>query len=285
MGGFSRVGAAASAYDDGRSVFASIRKVPSQASTAGWWVDLSMAAGNPPPNYYASSPLEAKLLDPYDGIYHGPSQGSSSLHLHKLGLVTPTAALVGRYTLLDYLIYYPFVDADSTDVQTLDNGTAALDRYTDGAGVRVMAVAVTPSTGGGSFSFTYVNQDGIERTSPVQACSTTAANIATIVTSQQAVANAPGGPFLAIAAGDTGVRSISSVTFTVPNGGLVALVLVRPIVDLAIREINTMAEVHTIQCRPMPRVEHAAFLGLVCNCAGSVAAGTLAGYADFIWSE
>jgi hypothetical protein len=35
----------------------------------------------------------------------------------------------------------------------------------------------------------------------------------------------------------------------------------------------------------MPRVEHAAFLGLVCNCAGSVAAGTLAGYADFIWSE
>lgn len=285
MAGFSRVGAAASAYDDGRSVFASIRKVPSQASTAGWWVDLSMAAGNPPPNYYASSPLEAKLLDPYDGIYHGPNQGSSSLHLHKFGLVTPTDALVGRVMLLDYLLYYPFVDADSTDVQTLDNGTAALDRYTDGAGVRVMAVAVTPSTGGGSFTFDYVNQDGVTRTSPVQACSTTSANIATIVTSQQAVANAPGGPFLALASGDTGVRSIVSVTFTVPNGGLVALVLVRPIVDLAIREINTMAEVHTIQCRPMPSIDHGAFLGLVCNCAGSVAAGTLAGYADFIWSE
>lgn len=286
MAGFPRIGSVTDAYDAGRWVSASIRKVPSQASTAGWWVDLSMAAGNPPPNYYASSPLEARTLDPYDGIYHGPDQGAASLHLHKLGLMTPKAALVGQYMLLDYLLFYPFVDADAVgEVQALDNGTAALTRYADGAGVKVMAVAVTPSTGGGTFTFEYVNQDGITRTSPAQACATTAANIATIVTSQQAVANAPGGPFLALASGDTGVRSITSVTFSVANGGLVALVLVKPIADLAVREINTMAELHTVQFRPMPRVEHGAFLGLICNCAGSVAAGTLAGYADFIWSE
>lgn len=286
MAGFPRIGSVTDAYDAGRWVSASIRKVPSQASTAGWWVDLSMAAGNPPPNYYASSPLEAKLLDPYDGIFHGPDQGTASLHLHKLGLMTPTAALVGQYVLLDYLLFYPFVDADAVgELQTLDNGTASLTRYADGAGVQVMAVAVTPSTGGGTFTFEYVNQDGITRTSPAQVCATTAANIATIVTSQPAVAGMPGGPFLALASGDTGVRSITSVTFSVANGGLVALVLVKPIVGLAIREINTMAELHTVQCRPMPRVEHGAFLGLICNCAGSVAAGTLAGYADFIWSE
>lgn len=284
MVGFATVGAVADAYDAGRTHFASIRKAPSQATTAGWWADLSMASGNPIPNYYANAPLEARLLDPYDGIFHGPSQAPATKHLHKLGLMTPTAAMVGRYTLCDYLLYYPFVDADVTDVQSLDNTTAQLTRYTDGAGVCVMAVAVTPSTGSGSFTFNYVNQDGVAKTSPTQVCSTTAANIATIATSQQAVANMPGGPFLKLASGDTGVRSITSVTFAVPNGGLIALVLVKPIADLAIREINTMAELHTVQNRPMPLVANDAYLGLIANVAGTIAAGTLTGYAHFIWS-
>lgn len=285
MVGFLNIGGVVDAYEAGREVFASIRKVPSQATTAGWWADLSMAAGNPPPNYYANAPLEARTLDPYDGIYHGPDQSPASLHLHKLGLVTPTAAMVGWYMLLDYLLYYPFVDTDSTDAQALDNTTAQLTRYTDGAGVQVMAVALTPSTGGGRFTFTYVNQDGVTKTSPVQVCSITSANIASIVTSQQAVAGMPGGPFLLLASGDTGVRSITSVQFTAPNGGLVALALVRPLVGLAIREINTMAELHTVQTRPMPRVENTAYLGMICNVAGSIAAGTLTGYVNFVWSE
>lgn len=284
MAGFATVGAVADAYEAGREHFASIRKVPSQATTAGWWADLSMAAGNPPANYYANAPLKAQAFDSYDGIFHGPSQSPATKHLHKLGLMTPTAAMVGWYMLCDYLLYYPFVDSDVTDAQALDNTTAQLTRYTDGAGVRVMAVSVTPSTGGGSFTFDYVNQDGSAKTSPVQTCSTTSANIATITTSQQNVAGMPGGPFLTLASGDTGVRSITGVTFSVPNGGLIALVLVRPLVDLAIREINTMAELHTVQCRPMPKVENTAYLGLIANVAGSIAAGTLTGYAHFVWS-
>lgn len=284
MAGFATVGAVADAYGAGREHFASIRKVPSQATTAGWWADLSMAAGNPPPNYYANAPLKAQAFDPYDGIFHGPSQAPATKHLHKLGLVTPTAAMVGWYMLLDYLMYYPFVDSDVTDAQSLDNTTAQLTRYTDGAGVRVMAVSVTPSTGGGAFTFDYVNQDGASKTSPTQTCSTTSANIATIATSQQAVAGMPGGPFLTLASGDTGVRSITGVTFSVPNGGLVALVLVKPLCDLAIREVNTMAELHTIQCRPMVEIKNTAYLGLIANVAGSIAAGTLTGYAHFVWS-
>lgn len=283
MGGFSRVGKVADAHDAGRDHFCSLRKVPSQATVAGWWADLSMASGNPPPNYYAASPLAAKTLDAYDGIFHGAAKSPATKHLHKLGLVTPTAGLVGRYMLLDYALYYPFIDADSTDPQALDN-TVAIPRHAD-VGCQVMAVAVTPSIGGGVFTFDYTNQDGVSRTSPPQSCSTTAANIASIVTSQQGVAGMPGGPFLALAAGDTGVRSIESVTFSVVNGGLIALVLVKPIVDLAIREINTMAEVHSVQHRPMPRIEDGAYLGLIMNCAATIAAGQLAGYANFIWSE
>jgi hypothetical protein len=287
MAGFVNVAAVATANDEGRIHTAHWRKVPSQASVAGWWVDLSMAAGNPVPNYYAAAPLEAKALDGFDGIFHGDDKAPASKHLLKFGLVTPTAGLVGQYTLCDYLLFYPFIDGDAAgEVQPLDNTTAELTRYTDGAGVQVMAVAVAPTTGSGTFTFDYTNQDGVARTSPTQVCTTTAANIASIATSQQAVAGAPGGPFLLLASGDAGVRSIESVTFVNPNGGLLALVLVKPLIDLPIREINTANEVNLLAHRPgLPVIEDGAYLNLIMNCAATVAAGLLAGFATFIWSD
>ena len=274
----------ADAFAAGRSHFCSLRKIPSQASVAGWWVDLSMAAGNPLPNYYASSPLTAAVLDGQRGIFHGADKAPSSKRLCDISLMTPTAGLVGAYMLLDYLLYYPFVDGDDTDVQVMDN-TISLPRYASGDGVQVMAVAVAPTTGSGRFTFDYVNQSGVTRTSPLQFCSTTASSIASIATSQPAVASAPPGPFLTLAAGDTGVRQIVSVTNTVPNGGLLALVLVKPLAEMAIREINTAAEASYVNARPAPpEIVDGAYLNLIMNCAATVAAGTLAGHARFVWS-
>lgn len=284
MAGFPNVAAYAAAEAAGRTHFCSVRKIPSQATVAGWWADLSMAAGNPPPNYYASTPAVAATLDGFRGIFHGDDKTPASKHITDLGLMTPTAGLVGQYKLLDYLLYYPFIDGDDADVQPMDN-TVTLPRYADGAGVQVMAVAVAPSTGAGQFTFDYINQDGNARTSPTQFCSTTAANIATIITSQQAVAGAPGGPFLSLASGDTGVRQIVSVSMSVLNGGLFALVLVKPLLDAAIREINTAAEVQCISTRPvLPQVLDGAYLNLLVNCSATIAAGTLAGFAKFAWS-
>lgn len=285
MPGFRNIRALADAVEGGRTHFCGFRKVPSQATTAGWWADLSMAAGNPPPNYYASSPAVAAVLDGWRGIFHGADKAPGQKFITDLGLVTPTAGLVGQYMLLDYLLYYPFIDGDDADTQAMDN-TVTLPRYADGDGVQVMAVAVAPSTGGGSFTFTYINQAGVERTSPLQVCSTTSANIASIVTSQQAVAGSAGGPFLTLASGDTGVRQILSVTMSVLNGGLFALVLVKPLLDAAIREINTTAEMQCIRTRPvLPRVIDGAYLGLIVNCASTIAAGTLTGFAKFAWSD
>lgn len=284
--GLTAVWDVAEAHVAGRVHTCHFRKVPSQASTAGWWVDLSMAAGNPVANYYAAAPLAAKTLDGFDGIFHGAAKAPGSKHLVSLGLMTPTAALVGQFTLCDYLLYYPFVDGDAAgDVQPMDN-TTALPRYGGGDGVQVMAVAVTPTAGGGTFTFDYINQSGVARTSPVQVVNTTASSISNLATSQQGVAGGVGGPFLGLASGDSGVRSITSVTFTAPAGGLFALVLVKPLVDLAVREVNTAVEVPLLVARPdAPQVLDGAFLGLIVNCAGSVAAGILTGYAQFVWSQ
>lgn len=285
MPGFQNLREYTDAFENGRTHFCSLRKVPSQATTAGWWADLSMASGNPPPNYYAATPLVAAELDGMRGIFHGADKSPASKHLAQIGLMTPTAAMVGRYMICDYLLYYPFVDGDDADTQSMDN-TVTLPRYEDGEGVMVMAVIVAPTTGSGIFTFEYVNQDGATVTSPAQQCATTAASIATIATSQQAVAGAPGGPFLRLANGDTGVRQINSVTFSVLNGGLLALVLVKPLADIAIREINTMAETEFVRHRAGVRqILDGAYLNLIVNVAGTIAAGQLAGYARFAWSD
>lgn len=283
MAGFRNVQALGNAFDEGRTHSCSFRKVPSQASTAGWWVDLSMAAGNPVPNYYAASPLVASTLGAFQGIFHGDAKSPASKHLTELNLTTPTAGLVGVYRLLDYLVYYPFVDLDDTDAQVMDN-TTPLPRYATGAGVRPMLVAVAPTIGGGSFTFDYVNQDGVSKTAPTQFCSVASANISNIVTSQQAVASG-GRVFLQLADGDTGVRSITSWTNIVSNGGLGALVLAKPIADIAIREINTPAEISWPNMQPgAPRIYDGAYLNFIMNCAATVAAGTLSGRASFAWS-
>lgn len=259
----------------------SLRKVPSQATTAFWWADLSMASGNPLPNYYASTPLEAAVLDGDRGIFVGDDTGGK--YLTEMMLCTPTAGMVGAYRLLDYLLYYPFIDGDDTDVQTMDN-TVTLPRYTTGEGVMAMYVSVAPTTGSGQFTFDYIDQNGNAKTSPTQICSTASAGISSLITTQPAVA-ASGMPFLTLAEGSTGIRSITSVTNTVANGGLGTIVLVKPIAEIAIREINTPIErVWLKEKAPIPYIEDGAYLNLIVNCAATIASGQLTGRLNFTWS-
>lgn len=269
--------------NNGKVHSCTFRKVPSQATTANIWADLSMAGGNPSPNYYVGSVLAATVFEGHRGIFHGYDKSPSSKYLVELGLTSPTAGFVGQYKLLDYVMFYPFIDMDSADEQVMDN-TTTLPRYTDGAGLQVMAVAVTPSVGSGTFSFTYYNQYGLLKTSPVQTCNTTAANIATLITSQPAAA-VTHGPFLRLADGDFGVRSIVSLTNVTLNGGLIALVLVRPICDSVIREVNTTRELCFPQFNSVPpRIVDGAYLNLIVLPAATIAAGTLLGQAKFIWN-
>jgi hypothetical protein len=262
---------------------ATIRKVPSQASTALWWVDLSMSAGIPTPNFYASEPLVAATLNPMRGINHGDNKAPAEKYVQSFELMTPSAALVGTYFLADYLLYYPFIDLDSVDPQDFDN-TVALPRYTGGDGVMAMFVCAAPTVGGGSFTYSYINQNGDPKTSPVISYTTAAASISNIVTSQPAAA-AGIGPFLPLAAGDTGIRSVTGVTNITGTGGLGTLVLVKPIASHAVWEINTAHEVEYVRDRPtLPRIYDGAYLNLVVQCAASVAAGILVGRLTTVWS-
>lgn len=283
MPGFSHVGALARAPDEGRSHFCSFRKVPSQTTVSGNWFDLSMAAGNPKPNYYASSPLVAARLEGFDGLFHGDVKAPQTKHLTNWLMMTPTAAFVGQFKLLDYLLYYPFIDGDAAgETQTLDN-TVGINRSVDGDNVQVMAVVVAPTTGGGTFTFDYVGADDVPRTSPVISANATAANIGTLVTSEQATA-AGGHCFLPI--DGRGVKRLTAVNVISPLGGLLSLVLVKPIADSAIREVNTAKELNFFRDAPiLPRIEDGAYLNMIVCPSGTLAAGLLTGSMNFAWSD
>lgn len=281
MTGFNGTRDLIRAEEEGRSHFCSFRKVPSQASTALGWFDMSMAAGNPLPQYYAASPLEAARLDGFRGIFHGDDKAPSSMHLTDWNVVTPTANCVGRLKMLRYGLYYPFIDGDSLDQQDLTNAVAPLNPPP--AGWKVMIVAVAPTAGGGSLTFGYT-RNGVDKVSPTIALNTAVVNIASIATGDPAV-TAGGQPFARLASGDEGVDTLTSVTFIAPSGGLFAFVLVDPIAEIATRERDTPAEANYLQTRPgAPRIFDGDYLNFIGNCTGSVAAGIFTGFNKFAWS-
>jgi hypothetical protein len=284
MPGFKNIRAYVDAGLGGAYHITGYRKVPSQATTAGNWCDLSMAAGNPVPNYYASTPLEAATLDFEKGIWHGTACAPAQKHLRNFVCMTSTANAIPSYwMLLDYLLYYPFIDMDAVgEEQVMDNATP-LPRYATGDGVRMMMVNVAPSVGGGQFFVNYTNQAGVAgRITPTQFCSA-ATNIATLTATTQAAGGFQ--PFIPLQEGDTGVRSVESVTFTVANGGLCALVLVHPVKNISLRDINAPREKESIREEPtLPRIYDGAYLNLIgMTTTGSIASGLIAGYAEFVW--
>lgn len=261
------------------------RKKPTQATSSGVWFDLAMSSGYPGPCYYAASPnIAVRLAQSTDtGIYHGNYTGQKYL---KQLLVMADAANAAPMPMIlcDYLLFYPFVDMRTTDAQPLDN-TVKLGRYTDGRGVQIMAVQAAGQSGVGNpqFQITYTNQDGNTATTPTVACGAATYNGAVITSAPNTRFTA--GPFIPLAAGDTGVRDIQSIQFLTPDVGLITLVLIKPIAQTAMREQTAPVERdYAIDFTSMPSIAPDAYLNFLCHPVSSISGVTIFGTATFIWS-
>lgn len=273
----------------GQTTYATWRKSPSQASTAGVWFDLSMSPGNPVPQYYAASPGAAKALSQSTdgGLYHGPNVSPGVKHLKRFTVMTTTAtALPMPMILADYLLFYPFIDEGTTDPQPLDN-TVTLPRWTSGDSVQVMAVSVAGRTGGQTFQITYTNSAGVsDRLSQVAIENTAAANGTVVTSNTTGATRATGGPFIALQAGDTGVRSIESVQMiSGTDVGLFALVLVKPLAQARLDGIDAAMEaVYLTDYNQLPVIADDAYLNILANPRGTLAATALHGDITTVWS-
>lgn len=263
------------------------RKTPSQVTTAGLWFDLSMSPGNPPPKYWFDAPpgvAKAISQSADGGIFHGANVSPQTQYLRLMtSLTTTVTALPMNMVLCDYLLYYPSCDDSTTDPQTFDN-SVTLPRYTDGKGVQVIAVSVAGRTGGQSFNFSYTNSDGVSGRTSQTVVQNTASAIGTILTGDTA-SNISAVPFIGLQDGDSGVRSIESVTMLGADVGLFTLILVKPLAQTQIKEITAPYEkdffLLTGTC---PEVKDDAYLSMICLPNGSLAATALIGDLKVIWN-
>lgn len=285
MAGLRRLRDVNDAYESGQSWWQSWRKVPSSASVASTWVDLSGAPGNPRPNYYVGDPLTAKTFTGSHGIPSGGDVSPARKFIHKLGVGTVTATAVPASLMLcDFLLFYPLIDMDDTSEQFLDN-TVTLPRYTDGVGVKAILVATTPYVGGAVFTISYTDSDGVAGRASLPVASNTAAVISTLISSSVAGGGINSGCFIPLA-GPQGVRSVESVTFQSPNGGLAALVLVKPLVNVSQRAIGAYSETDFItdQGASLTEILDGAYLNFLLGVRASIAAAPIYGELHTVWN-
>ena len=255
------------------------RKTPSQTTLSGLWFDLSMSPGMPPPQYYIGSITTAtQLKQSVDGgLYHGSNVSPSNKYLRRITtMANAVTALPMNVLLCDYLMFYPFIDEGTTDTQSMTN-TLSLPRYTDGKGVQVIAVQTNAGTGGQKFYFTYTNSEGVSgRTSQIVTMNTSTV-VGNILGSNTTIQNASN-PFIGLQHGDSGVRSIESVTMLGIDTGLFSLVLVKPLTQTCFREVTVPYEKdYLIPTSDLIQIYDDAFLGFLALPLGTLAATVLRG--------
>lgn len=298
--GFASVSEYAAADDAGQVWLTQFRKaVASATTTTNAWIDYTYFAGSPGANFYASEPLVSAVVDASRGIYV-PTVAPATQHVKNLMLMSSAASATsttnGRQevALCDYLLYYPFIDTDATGEQQDLTNSVTVPRYARGG--HVMAIAQSAASAVGQFTFTYTNQDGVGgRVSPNQFTFAVSGGGQIVAASG---AGASYNPFLYLQAGDTEVRSIESVTFTAAGGGLMALVIVKPLFKSVVTQecrrttsgnlesYGACDELMSIIHRAgAPRIVDGAVLGLMASgYAGSLATSTLVGILETIWN-
>jgi hypothetical protein len=297
---FRNVSEWAQCFDAGRFHVTAFRKqVASAATAANDFVDYTYFAGNPVANFYASAPLEAALIEANKGLFLrdvGKSQYIKDFcTMSAAASATSTTNQNQLLMVADYLMYYPFIDTDAVGEQQDMVQTVSLpNRYSKGG--QIMCVAQSAASTVGTFTLKYTNQDGVSgRTTQATFTKAVAGGGVIVTSSTSSVAGSL--PFVGLQAGDTAVRSVESCTFTAAGGGLMAIVIVKPLM----RSLNTQecrrtttgnlesygAATHMesfIHQQP-PEVKQGAVLGVVGRGnAGSLASSILTGVLTTQWS-
>lgn len=290
--GFRSIKEINDAYQAGQETTTFFRKNTSSPYDSPTWVDYSYSSGLPKAQFYTSTALVAATLNGFEGIYHGEDVAPKSKYLVKGCVVT--TGYSGAYpnntlTLCDYLLYYPLINMDTTETQYFEN-SITLPRYSDGKGVMGILTASSAFTGGASFFINYTNQDGVEnRTSQWVVCNPmTNCSAGAVLTTSAGLAGSQG-PWIPLQNGDSGIRSVQSITLDGQSGGIATLILVKPLLTFAcgfggaepaFNEFIAFREFQNI-----PKIYDGAFLSfLLFNSYTYTAGRWLGGSLSFAWN-
>lgn len=285
--GFNGIMPLAQAVENGQTWQSFFYKTSLPSGAAARWYDGSVGAGIPIYQAYVGGQYEATQIigSANRGIYTGPVPNENQTkHLFSMSAGTLSSAVPITLLLADYLMFYPLVDMDSTDAQDMIQ-SASLPRYSTGKGVQAYFVVSAPITNSGLITVLYTNSEGVPNRSTTFGISAFSVIGGLVNTARDATSTAGLSPFIPLANGDNGIRSIERVTCSTPFGGFCHIVLVKPLATHVVREQNTEAETvfftHKANCVQIQNNSYLNFL-ILNNAAGSPT--PLRGFLQFTWN-
>lgn len=261
------------------------------AYAAGRWYDGSMLNALPIANTWAGTALNWRACDESTGngtqvfgIPHGGNVSPLVKHLLNMNAWgTAATSVPGTLMLVDLQGYYPGISNNTTSAQTLV-GTPTL-RYTNGEGCRMYWVQ-TAAAGATAqnIALSYTDQADNAGNALGATVAMTASGIAGHISHAGTAANNYG-PFLPLASGDTGVRSVQTVTFSAANTGTGALCIARPLAQITLSVAGLMTEKDLLNQIPsLPIIKDGACLVWLYGAGAATAASTtLAGGIEVVW--
>lgn len=253
------------------------QKTTAVAGVAGTWTDLGTATGSIPVDAYAGTSLTFVATDDtYSGgaVYHGGDVSTATKHfLNASGYVFAAAGAPWVLMCVDQVGYVPITTTDVTGtgsrtitMTAISNTGAKVDRYANGVGLRAyFSTEVAPTAGGPNLTaFTYTNTAGTTGRS----IGVTVGFAATPVTGQvphSGNAATRYGPFLPLAAGDTGIKDLEAFTLSggvaYTGSGQLVLHLVRPLWQIPVPASGVLTERDFVNQLPsMPQIKDGACL-------------------------
>jgi hypothetical protein len=260
--------------------------------TLGRWYDLSPFNRVGPQNLWSGTSLTWTSCNESAGngtqnfaLQHGGNVSAATKHIINTAGVTTVATGLGVLQLIDMQGYWPNISTNSTSAQNL-SGTPTL-RYNNGEGCQMYFTAnVASGATAHNIAVSYTNSAG----TPGQALRLTTAMTPSAIAghiSHSGTAANNAGPWLPLAAGDTGVANVASVTFSGASGaGNGALVIAKPLVTIPLTAALTMTERDLIAAVPsLPRIRDGACLSWLYYSYGATAAATTwYGHIDVAWA-
>ena len=265
------------------------------AHTAGMWYLLSQTGGNPAASSILGTGTNLAFQALTDatataaGIQHGGDVGGFKQIINASAFSASATTMPAIFMLVDLLGFYPITTVTTTGAQSLNN-TVTLLRYTNGAGVQAIVV---PSTVMGAATPTitlgYTNSAGTASratpSAPALPLGNTAAAVSSVVYS--GTGSGKYGPFMPLANGDSGIRSVQSISLSASYvSGVLNLLLVKPLLTLPMTTIGVAAERDLLNQVPsLPKVYDGACLAWMMYAGAATPVNSpFYGHLDFAWS-
>lgn len=302
MGFSSQDDLIASITVDGQVGRIDYQKTTAVAGVAGTWTDLGTATGSTPVDAYAGTSLTfVETDDTYSGgaVYHGGDVSTATKHfLNASASVFAAAGAPWILMCVDQVGYVPITTTDVTGTGSrtvtmtpISNTGAKVDRWANGAGLRAyFSTEVAPTAGGPNLTtFTYTNQAGTTG----KTLAATVGFAATPVTGMiphSGNAATRYGPFLPLAAGDSGIRDIENFTLSggtaYTGSGQLVLHLVRPLWQIPIPASGILTERDFVNQLPsLPKIPDGACIRfLLFQTGATTTTSPVNVFADYGWN-